>query len=137
MSVLVDTSVWVDYLNGHPSPEAAALDRLLLAGTVATSGVIVAEVFQGLRRNAMHLALEARFRSLDCLEPGGLDAYLAAAQLYRELRARGITIRSTIDCLIVTVAARHSAWILAKDRDLTAIVRSGLVPVQAWPIEAA
>ncbi len=137
MSVLVDSSVWIDFLNGHPSPEAAALDRLLLAGTVVTCGVVVAEVFQGLRRSSLHAALEARFRLLPSLESAGLDVYFAAAGLYRELRGEGITIRSTIDCLIVALAERHGCWILARDRDITAMLQSGLIGVRPWPANSA
>lgn len=137
MSVLVDTSVWVDYLNGFKSQEAAALDRLLLEGTVVTCGVVVAEVFQGLRPSSKLSRLEARFRLLPSLEPKGFDAYFAAAALFRSLRKKGITIRSTIDCLIVTLAEEYGSWILAKDRDISAILESELVQVRPWPVISA
>jgi predicted nucleic acid-binding protein len=58
-----------------------------------------------------------------------------AADLFRALRQRGVTIRSTIDFLIVTLAEEHDAWLLAKDRDLTQAVQSGLTTVRAMPLE--
>lgn len=134
MNVLVDTSVWIDFLNGHPSPEAAVLDRLLVDENVVTCGLVVAEIFQGLRRDGSLAPLEEKLRLLNLLEPIGLDTYLLAAALYRALRARGITIRSTIDCLIATIAAQHGCWILARDRDMKAILDSGLVGLRTWPV---
>ena len=71
---------------------------------------------------------------MDWLTPVEPDTYLDAATLYRRLRARGITIRSTIDCLIATLAARHDAVILWKDRDLTLIVESKLLNLQPMPV---
>ena len=47
MKILVDTSAWVDYLNGHPSPERAALADLVVSDhEICTCGVVIAEVFQ-------------------------------------------------------------------------------------------
>lgn len=133
MNVLVDTSVWVDFLNGHRSSEAAALKSLLDQGNVVTCGLVVAEIFQGLRRDQSLAPLESRLRLLHVLEPRGLDTYLVAAGLFRALRAKGITIRSTIDCLIAVLAAQHRCFILARDRDMKAILNSGLVGLRAWP----
>lgn len=136
MRILVDTPVWVDFLNGHPSPERDAL-RNLIAGheDICTCGVIVAEVFQGLRREKNRLQLEEQFRNLTFLRPSGIEPYLRAAEVYRELRARGVTIRSTIDCLLAVLAGEHGCHLLGKDRDLTAIVDSGLLrSLRAWPV---
>ncbi|HLE84804.1 MAG TPA: PIN domain nuclease, partial [Thermoanaerobaculia bacterium] len=105
MRVLVDTSAWADYLNGHPTAEREAL-RELIAGDddLFTCGVVVAEVFQGLRKEKGREELADLFRQLGFLEPDGIDAYFRAATLYRDLRARGVTVRSTIDCLIAVLA---------------------------------
>jgi predicted nucleic acid-binding protein len=132
--VLVDTSVWADYLNGHPSAQADALDELLGGDhEVCTCGVVVAEVFQGLRQEAKRERIAGLFRLLTFFEPEGFDPYFRAADLYRELRASGYTVRSTIDCVIAVLAAQHGASVLAKDRDLAAILASNLLEVEAWP----
>ncbi|MFW6087786.1 MAG: PIN domain-containing protein [Myxococcota bacterium] len=133
MKVLVDTSVWVDFFNGLPSPQADALERLLRGdGDVATCGVIVSEVLQGMRREPPDL--RRRFTDLQWLRPREPDTYFAAADLFRALRKQGVTIPSTIDCLLVTLAEEHAAWLLAKDRDLTQVIKSGLAKVPALPV---
>lgn len=135
MRVLVDTSAWVDFLNGYPSPERYALHDLIAGDDdVCTCGVVVAEVFQGLRRKKGRDDLADLFRKLSYLEPGGIESYLRAAELYRDLRKTGVTIRSTIDCLIAVLAADHGCFLLSRDRDLRAIVDSRQVALRSWPL---
>lgn len=134
MKVLVDSSVWADFLNGHPSPEAVAL-RELIEGEedICTCGVVVAEVFQGLRRQRGVEEFGALFRELTFLEPRGIELYFRAAEVYRELRGRGITVRSTIDCILAVLAEEAGCYLLARDRDLTRLLGSELVGARLWP----
>ena len=109
MKVLVDTSAWVDFLNGYPSRERAALASLIAADDeICTCGVIVAEVFQGLKQDKGRKQLEGLFKKLVFLEPEGVDSYLRAATVYRALRSQGHAVRSTIDCLIAVLAERKA-----------------------------
>lgn len=133
MRVLVDTSAWVDFLNGRASAERQALADLVAGhDELFTCGVIVAEVFQGLRRDKGRDELQRLFRSLLFLEPSGIELYLRAAEIYRLLRQRGTTVRSTVDCLIAALAEENGCYILARDRDLEVIVQSGLVKSRLW-----
>lgn len=133
--VLVDTSVWVDFFNGHPSRHAETLAQLIREDAdLVTCGLIVAEVLQGLRRAKSLSTIENHFREMEWLSPTEPDTYLEAADLFRRLRARGLTIRSTIDCVIANLAAHHDALILAKDRDLAIIVESNLLELRSMPI---
>ncbi len=133
MRVLVDTSAWVDFLNGHASPERQAV-AALLAGhdELCTCGLIVAEVFQGLRRDKGRDGLQRLFRNLLFLEPSGIELYFRSAEIYRLLRQRGAKIRSTIACLIAALAEENACYILARDRDLEVILQSGLVKSRLW-----
>ena len=131
MNVLVDTSVWVDFFNGHRSPQAIALETYLDQGDeVATCGVVVAEFFQGLRTPRSIRELGRYFRKMPCLAPSEPKTYFQAAELFRGLRAKGITVRSTIDCLVVCLAAQHGYYLLSKDRDIELTLRSGLSPAR-------
>jgi len=135
MRVLVDTSVWVDFFNGAPTREAALLGRLISDEVeLVTCGVVIAEFFQGIRKTRSRAELERQFRDMVCLEPVEPDTYFAAADLYRELRRRGVTMRSTIDCLIVKLAELHDVLLLARDRDITRILASGLTKASAVPV---
>lgn len=134
MRVLVDTSVWVDFFNDHRSGEAELLAQLISDEVeLVTCGLIIAELFQGIRRVESLRELERQFRDIDCLTPTEPDSYLAAASLFRALRAQGVTVRSTIDCLIVTLAAEHQTFLLARDRDVRQILASGLTSARALP----
>jgi predicted nucleic acid-binding protein len=131
--VLVDTSVWADFLNGFPSPAAEALAELLGGDDdVCTCGIVVAEVFQGLRRAGGRDAIRRSFEDLDFLEPSGIHSYLRAAELYRGLREKGKTVRSTIDCIIAAIAEEGGCAVLARDRDMDAILDSGLLKAPRW-----
>ena len=134
MKILVDTSAWVDFLNGHPSPEGRAL-AALIAGEhdLCTCGIVVAEVFQGLRREKERQEIDTLFRHLTFIEPASVDVYFRAAEIYRSLRKRGRTVRSTVDCLIAAIAEENGCHVLARDRDLDLVLSSGLVRASLWP----
>jgi predicted nucleic acid-binding protein len=132
LRVLVDTSVWADFFNNARTGEADILARLITNEVeLVTCGVVVAEFFQGIRRSENLPELERQFRDMDCLAPVEPDTYFSAAELYRELRQRGVTVRSTIDCLIVRLAELHDVELLARDRDMTLILSSGLTAARS------
>lgn len=133
MKVLVDTSAWADFLNGHPSSEAATLGELINGDDeLCTCGVVVAEIFQGLRRARGRGQIGSLFRELTFLEATGIDVYLRAAEIRRTLAERGKTVRSTIDCLIAAIAEENGCTVLARDRDLHTILDSGVVRAARW-----
>jgi predicted nucleic acid-binding protein len=137
MKILVDTSAWVDFFNGHASSEADALATYIEdREDLVTCGVVLAELFQGLRRRDALTSLEKYFREMPCLRPREPDTYFAAAALFRALRKKGVTVRSTIDCLVARLAEEHGALVLAKDRDIAHILASGLCAARAAPLVA-
>jgi predicted nucleic acid-binding protein len=132
--VLVDTSAWVDFLNGYPSPASDALEALLRGDDDAcTCGIVVAEVFRGLRRDRQRESIRRSFEDMIFLEPHGIRLYLRATELFRALRARGTTVRSTIDCVIAAIAEAEGCGLLARDGDMDAILASGLLEAERWP----
>jgi len=138
LKVLVDTSVWADFFNGYPSAEEKALSRLIAGDDeIFTCGVVVAEVFQGLRREKGRAEIVRLFRDLVFVEPSGMEAYLRAADVYRTLRRRGVTVRSTIDCLVAVIAEESKCDVLSRDRDLQMILASGLLEARPWRVESA
>jgi predicted nucleic acid-binding protein len=115
--VIVDTTVWIDYLQGIRNPETdwvhAELDRQRL-GLI---DVILCEVLQGVRDEFTARDVERRLLKLQVFETGGVDLARDAARNYRTLRTRGHTVRKTIDCLIATFCIREQHSLLHRDRD--------------------
>lgn len=134
MMVLVDTSVWVDFVNGYPSPESDALSKLIEEReNIATCGLVVAEFLQGLKRERDRKRLEALFKDLTWLTPVEPDTYVASAAMFRELRRRGIRVRSVVDSIITRLAEENGCFLLARDRDIDLILESGVAKVRPVP----
>ncbi len=132
MMILVDTSVWIDFFNSYESREAQTLAELIdQEMEIATCGIVAAEFMQGIRDKKTLKILDMQFRDMEWLTPREPDTYLEAAALFRALRSRGITIRSTIDCLIARLAYENKASLLSRDRDLKMIIDSGILSLKS------
>jgi predicted nucleic acid-binding protein len=86
----------------------------------AITGVIVAEVLQGLVRDAA--TIEGFLAQWEMLEPSGFETYRSAAVIYRRARASGVTL-TTIDSLIAAIALEHGASVFTLDQDFSRIAR--------------
>jgi predicted nucleic acid-binding protein len=117
--ILVDSSVWIDFLSSSPSPAGAELRRMINgAEPFALAGVVVTEVLQGLKRDVGRI--EHYLSQWDMLEPSGFSTYREAAVLFRAARAKGIAV-TTIDVLIAAIALEHSATVFTLDKDFSRI----------------
>ena len=128
--VVVDTSVWVDFLS---KPAASVSDRLeeLIRGRnrVAICGIIIQEILLGIRdRNSYELTRQ-RLLFLPFLE-AGREVHLLAASLYRDLRRNGVTVPST-DVLIAAVAIHHGFPILSGDAHFVVIAANSQLQLLA------
>ena len=115
--ILVDSSVWVDFFNGVDTPEVKALDGLLGSGRILIGDLILAEVLQGFARDADYRRARNLLADIPCADLVGRDIALAAAENYRRLRRRGITVRKTIDVIIGTHCIVNHHELLHSDRD--------------------
>lgn len=129
--ILVDTSVWVDWLRRGNRPATLALDRLIDEGEIAMAPVVLQELLQGARGEAQLAELRRYFEVLPLLMPSS-RTYADAGELYARCRWAGITPRSPHDCLVAQLAVEHGVPLLHDDRDFEAIagVESRLVLVQ-------
>ena len=121
--ILVDTSVWIDFLRGHETDAVTSLDAIMTQGYVfGLTGVIYQELLQGADSQANYERLVEYFSSQRFYHPrDNTVSYARAAALYRRCREAGVTIRSTIDCLIAQVAIEHDLLLLHSDRDYLAM----------------
>jgi predicted nucleic acid-binding protein len=115
--VIIDTTVWVDYFRGVRNPETDWLDTEIDRQRLGLTDIILCEVLQGVHDDSAAADVERRLRKLEVFETGGVDLATEAARNYRVLRARGHTVRKTIDCLIATFCIRGGHSLLHRDRD--------------------
>ena len=121
--ILVDSSVWVDYFNARTTPQTDLLDRLLGTERLLIGDLILAEVLQGFRSDLDFHRVRRHLEALEFSPMVGRDIALLAAQNYRLLRARGVTVRKTIDALIATFCIKNSHRLLHSDRDFDGFER--------------
>ncbi len=114
--IVVDTSVWIDYFNGVPTPQAGLLDELLGQRVLAVGDLILAELLQGFATELDAKRALSLLQPLEFLEMAGRDVAIQSAANYRRLRRRGVTVRKTMDMLIGTCCLMHDHEILHNDR---------------------
>jgi len=100
--IVVDSSVWIDFFNGVRAPEVDRLDGLLGVTPLAIGDLILVEVLQGFRQDKDVATARQLLRSLALLPLLEGSNPWKAAENYRQLRSRGITVRKTIDGIIAT-----------------------------------
>ena len=119
--VVVDTSVWVDFLNGRRCRQTDLLDDLLTGEFVLTGDLIVAEVLQGIRTDAGYQRTLDALNGLPYTDMLGRDVAVSSAANFRTLRQKGVTIRKTIDVMIATFCVHNGLPLLHRDRDFDAM----------------
>lgn len=115
--VIIDTTVWIDYLRGTENPETRWLDRELQRQRFGLTDLILCEVLQGIRGQSAFARVQAELLRFQVFQTGGSVRAVAAAQNYRDLRERGYTVRKTIDCLIATFCLQAKHELLHRDHD--------------------
>ena len=126
--IVVDSSVWIDFFNGVSTPEVDRLDALLGVTPLAIGDLILVEVLQGFRNERDVATARQLFRSLALLPLLEGSNSWKAADNYRQLRRKGITVRKTIDGIIATACIEANLPLLFSDRDFQPYVEHlGLV----------
>lgn len=123
MIVLVDTSVWLGFIRGHDTVPVGRLRAALEQEVpVALTSLIYQEILQGADSESTFSRLKRYFAGQRMLAPRhGTGSFERAARIYFDCRRKGITVRSTIDCLIAEIAIEHEALLLHDDSDYLGI----------------
>ena len=119
--IVVDSSVWIDHFNGAVTRETEILDTLLGVEPIVIGGIILAEVLQGFRNDRDFRRARTALDTLIFEPMTDRDVALASARNFRALRARGVTVRKTIDMLIATFCMERRYLLLHSDRDFDPI----------------
>ena len=131
--VLVDTSVWIEVFRKSPRVQ---LESQVDFDEIVTCLPVIQEVLQGFNAEPAFLRARESMLAFPIVEvPLGRDVWLEAVDLYRSGRRLGLTIRSSVDCLIAACAIRHQLEVLHRDRDFDAIAR--VSPLRARDIRGA
>jgi predicted nucleic acid-binding protein len=120
--ILVDSSVWIDYFRGISNPQSDRLDALLGSEPLAIGDLIIAEVLQGCDADDDFNRVNDLLGSLVLVNLGGKDIAVQAAKNFRTLRAKGVTIRKTIDTIIATRCIGDRLSLLYRDKDFDPFV---------------
>ena len=115
--VIVDSSVWIDFLNGVTNPETQWLDLRLDHERVGLTTLILAEVLQGLRDDREAATVQSELLKFEIVELHDAALAVEAASHYRHLRRRGHTVRKTVDVFVATYCIREQHQLLHCDRD--------------------
>ena len=121
---IVDTSVWIDFLKGRDSPCVQRLEELLNSDTdIFITGVILQEILSGIKKNEERKKVRIELNRFIAISPS-MDTHARAAEIYGACRKKGYTIRSSIDCLIASLALEYDLSVLENDRDYTFIAKA-------------
>lgn len=115
--ILVDTSVWIDYFNGQETVETTLLDQALENDVVAIGDLIVLEILQGFRSDQDYKTAKKYLGNLHQFNMLSPELAIKAADYYRKLRKKGITIRKTADIIIATFCIESKIPLLFSDKD--------------------
>jgi predicted nucleic acid-binding protein len=123
--ILVDTSVLIDFLKGNDCKETRKLKKILKQKIpFGITSFIYQEVLQGAKSQQEYSLLKSYLETQHFIHPlHSVETYAQAAKIYCECRRMGITIRSSIDCLIAQIAIEHDLLLLHNDSDFKAIAR--------------
>jgi predicted nucleic acid-binding protein len=121
--IVVDSSVWIDFLNGRKAAHVERLHAALGAEEIVVGDLMLCEVLQGLASERAAREVESLLRRFAIVPMAGDAIAVAAARNFRYLRRRGITVRKTIDMLIATWCIENRVPLLHNDSDFHIVAR--------------
>jgi len=112
--VLIDTCAWIDFFKSQTGDLGNQVAELIETNRAAITGVVIAELLQGVKLEKEGQRLRLLFRSIHYLPTEDNDWFIAG-QLAQQLRAKGLTLPLT-DVLIAVIAQRHTMPVLTLDK---------------------
>ena len=118
--IFVDSSVWVDYFRGASTSQTDQLDSLFGTNSIVVGDLVLTEVLQGFPDEKDFQTALGLFQTVKIIRLGGYRLAIESARNFRTLRAKGYTVRKTIDTLIATSCILNGLELLHNDRDFIA-----------------
>ena len=120
--ILVDSSVWIDYFNGHRTWQTNLLDNLISDVPIIIGDLILAEILQGFRSDNDYESAKSYLSYLLFRQLGEYQVAVQSAQNYKIIKKKGVTVRKTIDVIIGTYCIMEGLPLLHDDRDFDPMV---------------
>jgi len=116
--ILIDTSAFIDFLNKTGSPFDREIESLISKDKeTAIADIVLTEVLQGIKNDKDYAEVKKSLLSFPVYSLKDIDSFIAAADLYRKCRKKGLTIRNTIDLLVAQIALENDLILMHNDRD--------------------
>ncbi|NBB90533.1 MAG: PIN domain-containing protein [Spirochaetes bacterium] len=129
MMKLVDTSVWIRHFS---SADPFDLRSFCAVEWRVICLPIYQEILQGIRDETAFRRIREALDAATMIEsPLPRDRYFEAGQLFRAARRQGLTVRSSVDCLIAACAIHHNLIVLHSDRDFPALAKVSVLKQEA------
>jgi hypothetical protein len=130
--ILADTSVLIDFLKGSKTESGEKFKNILQQGIpFGINSFIFQEVLQGAKSGKEYRLLRQYLETQRFYHPKDpIDSFARAARIYFKCRRKGVTIRSTIDCIIAQTAMEHDLFLLHSDTDFDAM--ANVVPLKKY-----
>lgn len=120
--VLVDTSVWIDFFKGSVNIQTSILNEYLeKESPVFICPLIIQEILQGIRSDDDYRKVKSNILNLDILLIDPVESSVGAADLYRMLRKKAVTIKKSNDCMIAYYSIYFGIYLLHNDKDFNLI----------------
>lgn len=119
---MVDSSVWISYLNAKSTQETEFLESILGKSPIVMPDLVYSEILQGYREDFVFQETKKFLDEFPFAILGSKELALSSAENYRFLRKKGITIRKTIDCYIASYCISKNIPLLHSDRDFDPFV---------------
>jgi predicted nucleic acid-binding protein len=117
MPVIIDTTVWIDFFRNETTKQTALLEFAVRRGDAALGDLIVTELLQGVQSDKEFRSLRRHLSHFHTYSMIGRQNAVDSAVNYRKLRAKGFTVRKTVDCWIATFCIESGFPLLHNDRD--------------------
>ena len=130
--ILADTSVLIDFLKGNKTESGEKFKSILQQGIpFGINSFIFQEVLQGAKSEKEYRLLRQYLETQRFYHPKDpIDSFARAARIYFKCRRKGVTIRSTIDCIIAQTAMEYDLFLLHSDTDFDAM--ANVIPLKIY-----
>jgi predicted nucleic acid-binding protein len=120
---IVDTSIWVNYYNSVKDENSELVNSLIDSDEIIVLPVILQEILQGIKEDKVFVLTKELLLSYHYLKIDPVYSAIRAAELYRFLRQKGVTIRKPNDCLIAAICIDNKIPLFHNDKDFDNIAK--------------